>query len=207
MFRNKLVLGFGDESGEEGLLIEGWDWATPTVIPNIKPNRDYYRLLAHDLVEHIGEQNGTAEDELRAFGAILFGRFSLGMGGTDTELGIEIGSFIHNHIEVPKTIRICPEVREYQDAIWEGILAESDYILTKPLEPKDKRVIMHWLSKGYMQAQRRYKTPMCLYNLYCSVTHHLFEALRCPPDYLKAVHVGIDIQSEEVHVRVKEHVY
>ena len=207
MFRFKLVMTFGDGlTGEEGLLPVGWDsWATPTPLYS-NPHKGHYRGLAHDLIEHMGEQNGTAEDELRAFGAVLFGRYNMGVTTNAFHLGIEIGSFINNYIERPKHTRVCGEVLEVQDQLWEGILKESGYTLTVPLKPKDKRPIMHWISKGFMQAQRRYKSSACMVNLYESVTRELREALRYS-ESPKAVYVTVDIPTEIVHVRVKEHVY
>lgn len=207
MFRFKLAMTFGDGlTGEEGLLPVGWDsWATPTPLYS-QPHKDHYRGLAHDLIEHMGEQNGTAEDELRAFGAVLFGRYNMGDIYSAFHIGIEIGSFINNHIERPKHTRVCEEVLEIQDQLWEGILKKSRHTLTVPLKPKDKRPIMHWISKGYMQALRRYKSSSCMTNLYFSVAHQLNEALRYSKSP-KAVYVTIDIPTEIVHVRVKEHVY
>ena len=207
MFRFKLAMTFGDGlTGEEGLLPVGWDsWATPTPLYS-QPHKDHYRGLAHDLIEHMGEQNGTAEDELRAFGAVLFGRYNMGVTTNAFYLGIEVGSFINNYIERPKHTRVCGEVLEVQDQLWGGILKESGYTLTVPLKPKDKRPIMHWISKGYMQAQRRYKSSACMVNLYESVTRQLREALRYS-EYPKAVYVTVDVPTEIVHVRVKEHVY
>lgn len=207
MFRFKLAMTFGDGlTGEEGLLPIGWDsWATPTPLYS-NPHKGHYRGLAHDLIEHIGEQHGTAEDELRAFGAVLFGRYNMGVTTNAFHLGIEIGSFINNYIERPKHTRVCKEVLEVQDQLWEGILKESGYTLTVPLKPKDKRPIMHWISKGFMQAQRRYKSSACMVNLYDSVNRQLREALRFT-EFPKAVYVTVDIPTEIVHVRVKEHVY
>lgn len=207
MFRFKLAMTFGDGlTGEEGLLPVGWDsWATPTPLYP-QPHKDHYRGLAHDLIEHMGEQNGTAEDELRAFGACIFGRYNMGDIYSAFHIGIEIGSFINNYIERPKHTRVCEEVLEIQDQLWEGILKESRHILTVPLKPTDKRPIMHWISKGYMQALRRYKSSGCMTNLYFSVARQLSEALRFT-ESPKAVYVTVDIPTEIVHVRVKEHVY
>ena len=206
MFRFKLVMTYGDDlTGEEGLLPVGWDWATPTPLYS-NPHKYHYRGLAHDLIEHMGEQNGTVEDELRAFGAAIFGRYNMGTSTSAINLGIEIGSSINNYIERPKHTRVCEEVLEIQDQLWEGILKESRHILTVPLKPKDKRPIMHWISKGFMQAQRRYKSSDCMVNLYESVTRQLHEALRFT-ESPKAVYVTVDIPTEIVHVRVKEHVY
>lgn len=206
MFRFKLAMTYGDNlTGEEGLLPIGWDWATPTPLYS-QPHKDHYRGLAHDLIEHMGEQNGTAEDELRAFGAVLFGRYNMGTTPSVFHLGIEIGSFINNYIERPKHTRVCAEVLEVQDQLWAGILKESRHLLTVPLKPKDKRPSMHWISKGYMQAQRRYKSSTCMTNLYFSVARQLSEALRFT-ESPKAVYVTVDVPTETVHVRVKEHSY
>lgn len=207
MFRFKLAMTYGNEhTGEEGLLPIGWDsWATPTPLYS-NPHKDHYRGLAHDLIEHMGEQNGTAEDELRALGAVIFGRYNMGTSNNAFHLGIEIGSFINNYIERPKHTRVCEEVLEIQDQLWEGILKESRHLLTVPLKPTDKRPIMHWISKGFMQARRRYKSSACMVNLYESVNRQLREALRFT-EFPKAVYVTIDIPTEIVHVRVKEYVY
>jgi len=206
MFRFKLVMTYGDDlTGEEGLLPVGWDWATPTPLYS-NPHKYHYRGLAHDLIEHMGEQNGTVEDELRAYGAVLFGRYNMGTTHSAFHLGIDIGLFINNYIERPKHMRVCKEVLEVQDQLWEGILKESGYILTVPLKPIDKRPIMHWLSVGFMQARRRYKSSQCMINLYLSVARQLHEALRFT-ESPKAVYVTVDIPTEIVHVRVKEHVY
>ena len=80
MYKTKLVIGLGDgELNEEGLMVQGWDWSTVLPLHSIDfKNNRAFNVIAHDVFEHIGKQIGSVEDELRAFGAVLFGRFNMG---------------------------------------------------------------------------------------------------------------------------------
>lgn len=202
MFRVKIVPNDGWHTiGEEGLIIEGTEhWAYPT------PVGEDYNGLAHDIFEHIGEQNGTAEDELRAFGASLFGRYNLGLTHSERDIGIEIGSFVRHHLEVPNTIKVRGLVHELQDYLWEGIVKESNNVLATPLPKNMKRIIMHWLYKGYMQAQRRYKNSACLVNMYKELQRQLKEKLKYVElENIKHIWINYDPKTEYVNVRVVEH--
>lgn len=206
MYKTKLVIGLGDgELNEEGLMIQGWDWSTVTPLTEVdfKYNKAHFNLVAHDIFEHIGKQTGSIEDELRAVGAILFGRFNMGITGTDKSLGGEIGSFLTPYIKQVKHPKIHSDVLNYSDGLCEGIQAELKYIYPECDFQTIKNQVLHWISKGYRQAERKYKYPCTLVNMYTELQKQLTEKLRFV-ELIKHVMISYDPATEYVDVRVVE---
>lgn len=208
MYRTKLVLGMGDGGlGEEGLMVQGWNWSTvePLEYVNFKDDRAF-NVIAHDVFEHIGKQTGSVEDELRAFGAILFGRFSLGITSNDRSLGTEIASFLKPNIKQIKRTKIHPDVLYYADSLCEGIQSEFKYYYPKCDFKTIQNQVLHWISKGYRQAERKYKYPSTLVNMYIELQRQLREKLKWV-EFFKHVNISYDPATEYVNVRVVEYNY
>lgn len=208
MYKTKLVIGLGDDViSEEGLMVQGWDWST--VLPlhsiNFKDDRAF-NIIAHDVFEHIGKQTGSVEDELRAFGVILFGRFNMGITNTDRDLGVEIGSFLKPYIKQVKHPKIHTDVLSYSDGLCEGIQAEFKYMYPEYDFQTIKNQVLHWISKGYRQAERKYKYSCTLVNMYIELQKQLTEKLRFV-ELIKHVMISYDIATEYVNVRVVEYNY
>lgn len=205
VYKTKLVIGLGDDViSEEGLMVQGWDWST--VLPlhsiNFKDDRAF-NIIAHDVFEHIGKQTGSVEDELRAFGAVLFGRFNMGIAGTDRNLGIEIGSFLTPYIQRVKRPKIHSDVLSYSDSLCEGIQAEFKYIYPECDFQTIKNQVLHWISKGYRQAERKYKYSCTLVNMYTELQRQLQQKLRWV-ELLKYVMISYAPTTEYVDVHVVE---
>lgn len=205
MYKTKLVIGLGDGVlCEEGLMVQGWDWSTVLPLdPNYFKSTGAFNIIAHDVFEHIGKQTGSVEDELRAFGAILFGRFNMGITGTDKSLGGEIGSFLTPHIKQVKHPKIHTDVLYYSDGLCEGIQAELKYTYPECDFQTIRNQVLHWISRGYRQAERKYKYSCTLVNMYTELQRQLAQKLRWV-DLLKYVMISYDPATEYVDVRVVE---
>ncbi len=203
MYKTKLVIGMGDgEAVEEGLMIQGWDWSTVLPLNYVDFKSDTsFNLVCHDVFEHIGKQTGSVEDELRAFGVILFSRFNMGIAGTDRSLGIEIASFLTPHIKQVKRPKIHPDIRDYADGLCDGIQAELKYIYPECDFQTIRNQVLHWISKGYRQAERKYKYPSTLTNMYLELERQLQQKLKWV-ELLKYVMISYDPATEYVNVRV-----
>lgn len=202
MYKIKLVMDRGDgNTPKDGLLIEGWDWATPEVIGN----RNNYNTIAHDVFEHIGKQTGSVEDELRAFGAIIFGRHNLGITGIGERfLGVEIAGFLSPDIKRIKRPKIHSDILDISDALCEGI--EEGFSYTYPQEDFAalKTHVLHWLSKGYRQAERKYKYSSTLVNMFMELQRQLRERITSD-SWIKYVTAHYDPKTEYVNVLVVEY--
>jgi hypothetical protein len=205
MYKTKLVIGLGDGAlNEEGLMVQGWDWSTVLPLDSIDfKNNRAFNIIAHDVFEHIGKQTGSVEDELRAFGALLFGRFNMGITETDIDLGTEIGSFLTPYIKQVKHPKIHTDVLNYSDGLCEGIREELKYTYPECDFQTLKNQVLHWISKGYRQAERKYKYPCTLVNMYTELQRQLTEKLRFV-ELIKHVMISYDPATEYVDVRVVE---
>lgn len=208
MYRTKLVLGMGDgDLGIEGLMVKGWNWSTvePLEYVDFKDDRAF-NVIAHDVFEHIGKQTGSVEDELRAFGAILFGRFSLGITSNDRSLGTEIASFLKPNIKQIKRTKVHPDILAYANSLCEGIQSEFKYHYPECDFKTIQNQVLHWISKGYRQAERKYKYSSTLVNMYLELQRQLREKLRWV-ELFKHVNISYDPTTEYVNVTVVEYIY
>ena len=205
MYKTKLVIGLGDgELNEEGLMVQGWDWSTVLPLHSVDFKYDRaFNIIAHDVFEHIGKQTGSVEDELRAFGVILFGRFNMGITGTDIDLGAEIGSFLTPYIKQVKRPKIHHDVLNHAEGLCEGIQAELKYTYPECDFQTIRNQVLHWISKGYRQAERKYKYSCTLVNMYTELQRQLAQKLRWV-ELFKYVMISYDPTTEYVDVRVVE---
>ena len=214
LIKKTLVIGEGDGLiDEKGLHIKGWDWAT--VCPLSHHNTlQSFNVLAHDTLEHIGNQTGSIEDELRAFGVILFGRYEQGLIGgiyqsPETTLADDIADFLtFNLIKPTRYISedTVASIFEYmKEPLTEAF--KHNYEDYTPTEEFYKTII-HYLSLGFIQAKRRYKHSGLLTHLYQNLQYDLLQALKNEDTYsIKKVFITVDTITCAITIRKHYHAY
>lgn len=214
LIKKTLVIGEGDGViGEDGLHIKGWDWATVCPLSHHKTLQSF-NVLAHDILEHIGNQTGSIEDELRAFGVILFGRYEQGLiGGVyqspETTLAYDIADFLTPNLIKPKRYISEETIASIFQYMKEPLTKEFKFTYEDytPTEEFYKTVI-HYLSLGFIQAKRRYKYSGALTHLYQNLQSDLLQELKYEDEYsVKKVYVRIDTDTYDINIRVIRHDY
>lgn len=130
----------------------------------------------------------------------------MGITPTDKGLGVEIASFLTPYIKQVKRPKIHPDVLNYSDGLCEGIQAELKYTYPECDFQTIKNQVLHWISKGYRQAERKYKYSCTLVNMYTELQKQLADKLRWV-ELLKCVMISYDPATKYVDVRVVEQSY
>lgn len=158
--------------------------------------------VAHDLLEHRRNDNGTIRDELLAFGAMLYVRGDGGYwarSGSRVKPGENLGGEMANDLGIkyegiergipdPKrTLRLDDYVEEWIDEALNSARREvkehlNSYKDDEPFTMKQVEEFLSrsrgWLRKGYRAAQRRYRgIDVCLLS-------HLFAEIEKKADQL-----------------------
>lgn len=117
-------------------------------------------FLAHDVTDHYPMPEGTAADELRALGAILYGRGSY----TYVALHYDVESSWDDLEIYGETL---PEAQPHPD----GEIMEEIHEVLKKCDLMDRdpdliRLTVNLMAEGYMKAEKRWKHPMEHVNAY-----------------------------------------
>lgn len=170
----------------------GW---VPTWIPGF--NSVWGRAMAHDIMEHRPNDDGTIESEIMAFGAMQWTRgraFSI----KPSDLGAELGDLIEHAItsdgalkEPPPTKPIDSEpemeeaMKEISEVVPHAYVNDAKYVFGKsqwdlaipPIIKRSKiigRQTLGWLRLGARCAMRRYRgiSPYTLYECFLALEQH-----------------------------------
>jgi len=183
-----------DEYGENGWLMKG---APSTYMPIGGMG------VAHDLLEHRRNDEGSVRDELLAFGAMLYVR---GEGGywnrnaSRLEPGEHLGGEMANDLGIKyegiergipdpgRTLRLEDDVEEWIEQAIRGCRSEIKEHLSgwhtgdAPFSGDQINEFLDrargWLRRGYRMARRRYK------NIDVCVLSHLFAEIEKKADHL-----------------------
>ena len=149
----------------------GW---VPDFIPNANVSSDFG--LVHDVMEHLGEQRGTFEDEIRALGAMIYTRI---LGGyfyrgytfrTQEEMMLlEVTELVNQMawVRSSKLLKEAPPTKVYnEDLSW--LFSEIKAMSRKHFKDEIAEAItlsnykenilraIGWLRLGFVQARSRY---------------------------------------------------
>lgn len=122
-------------------------------------------FMAHDVLEHIGPQTGAIEEEIAAFGAILYSGRVKGVAVLADELAKTIYATGSSLIIPKRMLKGCDKVRAFAKTVM--TLQDLDF-------PMDEAALIACLQKGWNQAQKRYKEPSNLLDLH----HCISDVLR-----------------------------
>lgn len=187
----------------------------------LKPEFDVStpRAIAHDIIEHFSDDNGSVEHELMALGSILYGRYQMGLvsgDGLSSDICYLFMNFILNNkmitnikykqglknetlsereldnILFDATDYIKKELNNYEEILTSNILKQITDYLT---------IAKKWIIKGYFRAKRKYKDPYIITELFNEIER---KAERCQHgDYGMQLKVTYQIQPE-IKVWTKE---
>lgn len=126
-------------------------------------------FMAHDVLEHIGPQTGAIEEEIAAFGAILYSGRIKGIAVLADELAKTIYATGSSLIMPKRILKGCDKVQAFANTVM--IMQDLDF-------PMDKGSLVSCIQKGWNQAHKRYKEPDNLLELYNYVKDVLGYALK-----------------------------
>lgn len=133
------------------------------------------RLIAHDITEHMnGLKNiGSVDDELEAFGAILYGRCQTGhleplnLAYDICELARCYITGVNYRTSIPRTNKLDEEYEcDLVAMVHEGVimahdeLGDEDFDVSRAGEFKSTAI--HYLRRGFRKAHRKYSDPCVL---------------------------------------------
>jgi len=121
-------------------------------------------FMAHDVLEHIGPQTGAIEEEIAAFGAILYSERVKDLTQLADELAATISATGSDVITPKRMLKGATVVKEF------AALAAKSQDLDFPV---NEAALIACLQKGWNQAQKRYKEPSNLREIY----HHIRDVL------------------------------
>lgn len=141
-------------------------------------------LLHHDIIEHFRDDNGSVEHELMALGALLYGRYQMGliyghslsldfcylfmnyMLNTSKLINLNYKhTFSNKNISISELDNILFDAKDYiieechgrELELTENVLLQiTDYLTTAK----------KWMIKGFYRAKRKYKDPYIMTELF-----------------------------------------
>lgn len=197
-----------EEYGALGLRMQG------------KPHFDPLAGLAvaHDMLEHFKDDDGTLVGELQALGASIYVRdgesYYQQRNLTRTDPAEHISSEFLSQVWYTKergedTVPASPTCRSlaYDESVFARTVGKARHQLYGELDYKDlpawirseqqRRYLVGWMRHGYSRAVRRYRrySPYHMMTVFTEVENKVDKYLKCADDFGQSVRIGISLHS------------